>query len=88
MPKKPITTDELARLISKGFDETRAELSDVEERIRRDMATKADLEEFATRLDLHDVEERLTAEIRKVHDLDRRFQTIEERLTQIEKRAH
>ena len=48
----------------------------------------ADLEEFATRLDLHDVEERLIAEVRMVHDLDRRFQAIEERITQIEKRAH
>lgn len=87
MPKKPITTDELARLISKGFDEVRAELGDVEERIRRDMATKADLEEFATRLDLHDAEERLTAEIRKVHDLDHRFQTLEDRLSEVEKRV-
>lgn len=100
MPKKPITTDDLARLIAKGFD-------GVEKQFRK-MATKADLEEleervrgeFATKLDLHDMEDRLTKETRMAADLvagnalrgletetERRLHGIEKRLGRLEKQA-
>lgn len=93
-----MTLDGLARLVAEGFEDvkmtTKADLDDLESRLRA---------EFTTKLEIHDLEERLTSEIRKVqdqmgcedaehlHEMDatteRRFQGIEKRLGKLEKQA-
>jgi hypothetical protein len=46
MTKKLISTNDLARLISKGFDEVKKRFRDIETK----MATKADLRDLETRM--------------------------------------
>jgi hypothetical protein len=70
--KKPMTPDDFARVVNRGFDDLQKRFTDfqVEMATKEDLTTLADdlRSELATKFELHEMEERLAAEIRKVQD--------------------
>ena len=81
--QEEMTLEKLAQMTQRGFLSVDKRIDGIEER----MATKSDLEKFATKSDLRETEERLLDAIRGIEVKKRDFEALQSEVGELSRRV-
>lgn len=96
MPKKKITIDDLARMVQKGFDEVRGEVTSGFNKVRVEMVSKTEFQEFGKivvdefdriRSDIRDIKTTLGPLVRIIADQEKMIQDFRFRIARLERKV-